>query len=236
VEEREARGGVDRLEVVGLRLVPGRRLCGGGDLRSGRRLEGGVGRGTRQRGCVGFGDGGRLGLGEGGGLRLREGRCIGSLGLGDRGGLGLLVVEIHRRPGEGGGGLGRRVPVQAVRALGKRHPGGRIEVRERGRHDLLAEVRRARQAAAFDLVPAVAACVLATRHAEVEGLVEGVQLLRRLLAVGLAAGRGHRLVDRRVVGHDEVLRGAGQDLEALESRRTGRRGLEGVAGATPFAE
>ena len=55
------------------------------------------------------------------------------------------------------------------------------------------------------------------------------------LAVGLAAGGGHRLVHRRVVGQDEVLQAARQDLDALEADpRT--RGFERVAGAAPFAE
>ena len=83
--------------------------------------------------------------------------------------------------------------------------------------------RRAGQAARLDLVPAVRAGVLPAGHAEVEGLVERVQLLRRHLALGLAAGGGHRLVHRRVVGQDEVLQAPRQDLDALEARRAGAR-------------
>ena len=43
------------------------------------------------------------------------------------------------------------------------------------------------------------------------------------LAVGLAAGRGHRLVHRRLVGQDEVLEAARQDLHALERACAGAR-------------
>ena len=89
---------------------------------------------------------------------------------------------------------------------------------------------------ALGLVPAVRAGVLPARHAEVEGLVEGVQLLGGLLAIGVAAGGRHRLVERGLVGQDEVLEAARQDLDALERAARGRGGLERVAGAAPFAE
>lgn len=110
------------------------------------------------------------------------------------------------------------------------------EFRERGGQDLVAQVRRTGEAAPLGLVPAVAARVLTAGHAEVEGLVECVQLLGRLLAIGLAAGRGHRFVQRRVVGHDEVLQAARQDPDALELRGPGRGRLERVARSAPFAE
>ena len=135
-----------------------------------------------------------------------------------------------------------RRAVRAVRAVGAidRHvrpevEGAARQVRERGGHDLVAEMRRARQAACLGLVPAVRAGVLAAGHAEVERLVERVQLMRGLLAIGVAAGRCHRLVHRRLVGQDEVLQPARQDLDALEAGTRPRR-FERVAGAAPFAE
>ena len=54
-----------------------------------------------------------------------------------------------------------------------------IKVGERRRQDLVPEVWRTRETAALGLVPAVRAGVLAAVHAEVEGLVEGVELLRQ---------------------------------------------------------
>ena len=111
----------------------------------------------------------------------------------------------------------------------------RGQVGERRRHDLVAEVGRARQAARLGLVPAVRAGVLPALHAEVEGLVEGVQLVGGGFPLGLAPGGGHRLVHRGVVGQDEVLQPARHDLDALQpGLRTG--GLERVASAATFAE
>ena len=55
------------------------------------------------------------------------------------------------------------------------------------------------------VVPAVAARVLAAGHAEVERRVERVELVGGELALVVAAGRGHGLVERRVVAHDPVL-------------------------------
>ena len=126
--------------------------------------------------------------------------------------------------------------IRAVRPVRRAEEGRRHgHVRERRRQDLVAEMRRARQAARLDLIPAVRAGVLPTGHAEVERLVERVELMRGQLAIGLAASGGHRLVHRRLVGHDEVLQAAGQDLHALEPRARAL-GLERVARATPFAE
>ena len=84
----------------------------------------------------------------------------------------------------------------------------RDEVGERSRQDVMAEVRRAGQAAGLGLVPAIGARVLAARHAEVEGLVERVELVSRQLAVRVAPSGGHRFVHRVVVGQDEVLEAA----------------------------
>ena len=91
-------------------------------------------------------------------------------------------------------------------------------VRERCGKDLVTEVRGAGQAATLGRVPAVAARVLAARHAEVERRVERVELVARLLAVVVAAGRGHRLIERRVIAHDLVLHALRQGLD-LASRR-----------------
>ncbi len=84
----------------------------------------------------------------------------------------------------------------------------RHEVGERSRQDLMAEVRGAGQAAGLGLVPAIGARVLAARHAEVEGLVESIELVSRQLAIRVAPGGGHRFVHRVVVGQDEVLEAA----------------------------
>ena len=99
----------------------------------------------------------------------------------------------------------------------------------------MAEEWRACQAARLRLVPAVRAGVLPALHAEVEGLVEGVELVGRDLALGLAPCGGHRLVHRGAVGQHEVLEPARHHLHALEAQlRTG--GFERVARATSFAE
>jgi hypothetical protein len=119
---------------------------------------------------------------------------------------------------------------------GERDRATGTHVAERRRQDLVAQVRGARQAPAFSLVPAVAARVLAAAHAEVERLVESVELLRRLLAVGLVARRGHRLVHRRVVGQHEILETARHHLEALEPGASRGRGFERVPRPAAFAE
>ncbi len=95
--------------------------------------------------------------------------------------------------------------------------------------------RGARQASGLGRVPAIRARVLAARHAEGERLMEGVQLVRGDLAVGLSARGGHGLVYRRAVRQDEVLDSFGQDLDALESDAL-PRALERVARSAPFTE
>ena len=95
--------------------------------------------------------------------------------------------------------------------VGHHRATGVVEIGERGGEHLLAEEGSARQAPALGRVPAVAARVLPARHAEVERLVERVQLLRRDLAVGLVARRGKGLVHGRVVRQDEVLEPARDD-------------------------
>ena len=204
--------------------------------------------GFRCRRCGGFGFGSCLGFR----FRLRRRLGLGGLpgsrfGLGCRFGLGRgpglclgVVQQIGRRPGHrverrklvvAVGGRG--VPVRAVR---EHRAAGHREIGEGRLEDLLPEMRRARQAATLGLVPAVAARVLAARHAEVEGLVERVELLRGDLAVRLVAGGGEGFVHRRVVGHDEVLQAAGDGPDALEAGDPGCSRFERVARATPFAE
>ena len=70
---------------------------------------------------------------------------------------------------------------------------------------LHARDRRAREAATLLVVPAVAARVLAAGQAEVEGLVERVELVSDGGELLLAARLGHRLRERRVIREDEVL-------------------------------
>ena len=101
--------------------------------------------------------------------------------LGSRRRLRLGGAPRRRDARHRGRGRWRRSTGSAIAAV----PGQRHEARERRRHDLAAAAisgcgqRRARQAAGLDLVPAVRAGVLPARHAEVEGLVEGVELVRR---------------------------------------------------------
>src|SRR4029079_13255354 len=109
--------------------------------------------------------------------------------------------------------------------------------RERRLEDVAAEGRRAGQAATLGLVPAVAARVLATVHAEVERRVERVQLLGRRLPLLVAPSGGHRLVHRRVVAEDVVLEALRQGLELPEAAGlSGRARLERVARSAALAE
>ncbi len=111
----------------------------------------------------------------------------------------------------------------------------RLEVGNRCLERLQVDVRCAGQAASGRLVPAVRAGVLAALHAEVECLVEGIELVGGDLTLGLAPGGGHRLVHRGAVGQHEVLEPARHHLHALEPQlRTS--GFERVARATAFAE
>ena len=98
--------------------------------------------------------------------------------------------------------------------------------------------RRARQAAALGLVPAVGAGVLPAVHAEVEGLVEGLELRGGDRSLLVASRIGHGRLDRAAILHDPVLEAARQDARTSEPRPTslGRGALEGVARATPLAE
>ena len=88
------------------------------------------------------------------------------------------------------------------------------------------------------VVPAVAARVLAAGHAEVERRVEGVELVGGVLALVVAPGGGHRLVERRLVAHDVVLQTLRRGLEATDAPLglRGRVGFERVARAAAFAE
>src|SRR6185369_6665226 len=110
-------------------------------------------------------------------------------------------------------------------------------VRERRRQDLVSEMRSAREAATLGRVPAVAARVLAARHAEVERGVESIQLLAGELALVVVASSGHRLVERRVVAHDPVLHALREGLDLAEAASLARRGrFERVARAAALAE
>ncbi len=92
--------------------------------------------------------------------------------------------QVRLRPGLVERDVGMIVPVGAAN-------GGR------GHGVLHARDRRAGEAAALRGVPAVAARVLAAGQAEVEGLVEGVQLVRGGGELILAPRVGHRLGERR---------------------------------------
>ena len=167
-------------------------------------------------------------------------RVIGRAGV-DRGRPGSIVFvgDIRGRPGQR---VQRRNILAGVRdggvsvGVGDHRATGEVEIGEGGREHVFADERSARQAAPFGRVPAVAARVLPARHAEVEGLVERVELLRRDLAVGLVARRGEGLVHGGVVRHDEVLETARQDSHTLEAGDPRNRGLERVASAATFAE
>ena len=129
----------------------------------------------------------------------------------------------------------------ATRRPGRRaqggHPAAGQQVVER-RAKLAADdrQRRAAQAATLGLIPAVRAGVLAAGHAELERLVERVELAAAELALFVGAGLGQRLVERRIVAQDVVLEALREDLELADPAllRNGR--LERVARATPFAE
>ena len=164
----------------------------------------------------------------------------------------LLGHEIRRRPCHRlwlwpGHRLRRRrglsrlvMPVAVVEAdrlvIGEGDRAPRPDVGEGRGQDLVTEVRGTGQAASVRLVPAVAARVLAAAHAEVERLVERVELLRGLLAIGLVARGRHGLVHRGVVRQDEVLETARHHLEALEPGPSRVRGFERIPRAAAFAE
>ena len=180
-----------------------------------------------------------LGLGRRGRLRLRDRRRVGQCGQRSQ-----ARREVEARFGVMRQAVGLMPAIAAVAVLAVDRLGGdrfgevgarRRQVRERRGHDLVTEMRGAGQAARLGLVPAVRAGVLPALHAEVEGLVEGVELVGGGLALGLAPRGGHRLVHRRVIGQDEVLQPARHDLDALQpGLRT--RGLERVTSPTTFAE
>ena len=184
------------------------------------------------------------GLGLDGRRRLRGGCAILSGGV-ERGGL----VELGRRrdgvpgrQGEGGlhgpgldgrrrDGTGSQQRVQAAQRSGLR-----LQRRAHGRLDP-ARPGGAAQAATLGVVPAIAAGVLPAVHAEVEGLMEGLELERGALAVLITfALREGRL--QRIVGEDEVLQTAREDPGLLDARPAGLRlsRLEGVTGAATFTE
>ncbi len=158
-------------------------------------------------------------------------------------GLGEPVLEVLMRAVRGGeaseaqvGGDARQIDLGPGLHLDR----GGLEgdgLRERRLKDLVAEVRGAAQAVALGGVPAIAARVLAARHAEVERGVEGVELLRGGLALLVAARGGHRLVERRVVAHHPVLHASAEGLELAELLGLARRDrLERVAGSAALAE
>ena len=181
----------------------------------------------------------RLGRGRRGRLRLRD-RCR----VGQCGQRSQARREVEARFGVMGQAVGLMPAVAAVAVLAVHRLGGdrlgevgarRRQVRERRGHDLVTEMRGAGQAACLGLVPAVRAGVLPALHAEVEGLVERVELVGGGFALGIAPRGGHRLVHGRVVGQDEVLQPARHDLDALQpGLRT--RGLERVTSPATFAE
>src|SRR5581483_667063 len=113
---------------------------------------------------------------------------------------------------------------------------GRLEGREGGRQRLPAEIGGAGEAAALGVVPAVRAGVLAAGEAEVEGLVERLELLRRDFALLVAAGVGERLFQGRIVGEDVVPETPSDDPEPAQAAPPRRRGLERVARPAAFAE
>src|SRR4029078_1434126 len=95
----------------------------------------------------------------------------------------------------------------------------------------------AAQAVALGGVPAIAARVLAARHAEVERGVEGAELLRAGAALRVAPRGGHRVVERRFVAHHPVLHASAEGLELAELLGLARRDrLERVAGSAALPE
>ena len=180
-----------------------------------------------------------LGLGRRGRLRLRDRRRVGQCGQRSQ-----ARREVEARFGVMRQAVGLMPAIAAVAVLAVDRLGGdrlgevgarRRQVRERRGHDLVTEMRGAGQAARLGLVPAVRAGVLPALHAEVEGLVECVELVGGGFALGVAPRGGHRLVHGRVVGQDEVLQPARHDLDALQpGLRT--RGLERVTSPATFAE
>jgi hypothetical protein len=120
--------------------------------------------------------------------------------------------EVDRRPGrrrDHPGGLepGRR-PVVAGSGLDQIR-GPNVDDREWTGQDLVSEMRSAGKATALDLVPAVRTRVLPAGHAEVEGLVERIELLRGDGSLVVAPSVGEGLVERRVVTQDVVLQAPG---------------------------
>src|ERR1700690_3768132 len=89
------------------------------------------------------------------------------------------------------------------------------------RRRLLVPQRRARKARSLVLVPAFVAGALATGHAEVEGAVEFLGDPRGLVLGDVDARRGHGLVHRGSIGHDEVLEALRKEAGARQSRGPG---------------
>ena len=160
-------------------------------------------------------------------------------------------VRLSVEPVVGGDAIGRCVEPESSSARrgdtrevdlrpGLRVESGRLErdcVGERYPEHVVAKVWRARQAPAFGHVPAVAAGVLAAVHAEVERRVEGVELLGGDLPLLVAPGRGHRLVERRIIAHHPVANALRQRLELTELAGLARRDrLERIAGPAALAE
>ncbi|MFN8630203.1 MAG: hypothetical protein U0838_07745 [Chloroflexota bacterium] len=116
--------------------------------------------------------------------------------------------------GQGSGGL--RLGGDGGQPLGDRIGGARLEVQRRA-----ARQRRARLAPAIVHIPAVAARVLAAVEAEIEGLVEGVELQDGGLELLLAARVGHRLGEG-VVGQDVVAEALGEGLRLADREVLGR--------------
>ena len=157
-----------------------------------------------------------------------------------RGSLRLVHAERPREPGgrEVCVGPGLDVGV-AVRRLDCRRLHERHDLGDRhglGDRQLHARDRLAREAAALCGVPAVAARVLAARQAEVERLVEGVELVGRRSDLFLTARIRHGLGERCIVREHEVAHALAERAHPAEPRLARCRRLEGVAGAAPLAE
>ena len=160
-------------------------------------------------------------------------------GLEGRLGLRLVQAQRARQASRGQVGVGpglRRARSPRRLDLGLERRAASAKAAAAMSRLLHARDRGAGQAAAVGLVPAVAARVLAARQAEVEGLVERVELVGDGRELLLAARLGHRLGERRVVRQDEVLHALAERAHLADPRspRCGR--LERVSRAAPFAE
>ena len=135
------------------------------------------------------------------------------------------------------GGRGAECLVERARAGERGATAAGQQVVQR-RTELAAADRqgRAAQAASLGVVPAVRAGVLAAGHAELEGLVERVELTAADLALLFRACLGEGFVERRVLAQDVVLEALREDLQLADPAllRDGR--LERVARATTLAE